>query len=456
MSSEAHEQRLEEAPARAPTPPRQPWRLIDSDEATLQQLQASLLAAQTAGEAAIRQSQEGLRAAITAGDWGAIEQYQAALRQQQQQWRRLHTQGKRIKHLLKEQQLFQRMAQRLGSSTRAIWFERTVSVVVALAIVLALVVLTLPLPATARWWIGTLDLLLAALLIAEFFFRYSQAPDERWFWRRYWLDLLASIPLQPLLRLGRLWRLGRFARVWQWPWLTAWWQDVTFVVSRQVVKAPPLITTPEAVTPTALAGQSAPAAIAPTTVPEPAPLAPAGYTPRQQAAHFGETATVAAAIQRLTNQQTFDAIAMTTLETLMTDFHCVQAAIYWLVPRTRQLRQIQQSGAGQRFPTQVTVNQSASNQSASNQVMNNEGLLGALIAQTLAKTEVATSEIKPALAPGAVTGETVMIYPLVAGQRVIGALVLVTDTELARYYEYTRTPLILAHCTALALHGTEK
>ena len=49
-----------------------------------------------------------------------------------------------------------------------------------------------------------------------------------------------------------------------------------------------------------------------------------------------------------------------------------------------------------------------------------------------------------------------MIYPLVAGQRVIGALVLVTDTELARYYEYTRTPLILAHCTALALHGTEK
>ena len=72
MSSKAHEQRLEEAPARAPNPPHQPWRLTDSDEATLQRLQASLLAAQTAGEAAMRQSQEGLSAAITAGDWGAI------------------------------------------------------------------------------------------------------------------------------------------------------------------------------------------------------------------------------------------------------------------------------------------------------------------------------------------------------------------------------------------------
>lgn len=413
----------------------QAWRLVDADEAELQRVQHSLLTAQAASEEALRQSNDRLAAAITAGDLLLIEQTQGVIRAHHQEWQRLQRRLQTVADLQQEQKLFQRIAHRLGSATRARWFERTISLVVLLAVGLALITLTVTLSPALRWWISTVDLFLAIILIAEFFFRYSQAADERWFWRRYWLDLLASVPLQPILRLGRLWRLGRFARVWPLPWLGLTPPSLFFdggVPALRTSGSPVQPLRPDLALvkppPTLIAADAPPAA---TTMPQ----------PRQQAALVAETVKLVDALQRLANQRSFAAIAATVTETILNDLDGVQAAVYWLVPRTQQLRQLQQMGAGQPFPTQLMVN---------------EGPIGALVAQVLAKTAPASGELKPALAPGVVAGETVMVYPLVAGNQVMGALVLVAPADLARYYEYAHTPMILAHCTALALYAAEK
>jgi len=56
------------------------------------------------------------------------------------------------------------------------------------------------------------DLALCALFLFELFIRWRKAPDKIRFWKWGWIDLLASIPMFPLMRWGRS---IRFIRVIQ-------------------------------------------------------------------------------------------------------------------------------------------------------------------------------------------------------------------------------------------------
>jgi voltage-gated potassium channel len=60
------------------------------------------------------------------------------------------------------------------------------------------------------------DFLICSIFLSEFFFMLYFAEDKKAFWKRHWIDLVASIPLQGILqnlRWGRAVRLIRVVRV---------------------------------------------------------------------------------------------------------------------------------------------------------------------------------------------------------------------------------------------------
>jgi voltage-gated potassium channel len=65
-----------------------------------------------------------------------------------------------------------------------------------------------------RLTITLVDTLCCAVFLIDFFFRRSCADSRTWFWKRYWVDFVTSIPIPDahLLRFGRLARVARVAR----------------------------------------------------------------------------------------------------------------------------------------------------------------------------------------------------------------------------------------------------
>ncbi|GEM_PF-864379 len=63
--------------------------------------------------------------------------------------------------------------------------------------------------------IYTIDTLICGIFLLDFFFRLSQADSKKWYWKRYWLDFITSLPLPNarILRFGRILRLTRLLRV---------------------------------------------------------------------------------------------------------------------------------------------------------------------------------------------------------------------------------------------------
>ncbi|HEX6385305.1 MAG TPA: ion transporter, partial [Anaerolineae bacterium] len=62
-------------------------------------------------------------------------------------------------------------------------------------------------------WISVVDTVISVFLITEFFLRLSLSEDKGWYFRRYWIDLLASIPFHQVLSFGPLVPTARLARL---------------------------------------------------------------------------------------------------------------------------------------------------------------------------------------------------------------------------------------------------
>jgi voltage-gated potassium channel len=71
------------------------------------------------------------------------------------------------------------------------------------------------LPAKTLALFITLDTIICMFLIADFFLRLSLSQDKSWYFRRYWIDLVSSIPFYGILRFGRLFRINRFLRLFR-------------------------------------------------------------------------------------------------------------------------------------------------------------------------------------------------------------------------------------------------
>lgn len=67
-------------------------------------------------------------------------------------------------------------------------------------------------------WFVWGDIFICSIFLTEFCFQLHWAENKKQFWKRHWIDLLASIPFQGVLqnlRWGRMVRLVRLARVFR-------------------------------------------------------------------------------------------------------------------------------------------------------------------------------------------------------------------------------------------------
>jgi branched-subunit amino acid ABC-type transport system permease component len=93
-------------------------------------------------------------------------------------------------------------------------YGRDVQQLLFLGIVLLTIVeLMLNLPPTAVVWITRIDTVISLFLLFDFGLRLKLTEDKGWFFRRYWIDLLAAIPFHQVLALGPLVPAARFARL---------------------------------------------------------------------------------------------------------------------------------------------------------------------------------------------------------------------------------------------------
>ena len=191
----------------------QAWHLATQDIETLERLRDGLTEALKTVEDNLKQASQTFTQFIESGQPLPAEQAQEEIDYWGAKWESLYQQQKALNERLQERYLFRNLSTFLGSEQRARFLEIAVLCLIVIVVGLIMADLFLPLPPQTLATIRTLDLSISILLIIEFFLRLSLADSKSWFWRRYWIDLAASIPFQELLRFGRLARLARFARL---------------------------------------------------------------------------------------------------------------------------------------------------------------------------------------------------------------------------------------------------
>jgi voltage-gated potassium channel len=101
-----------------------------------------------------------------------------------------------------------------GSSPEKIGFFQVVVLILSVVVLAALGADTVcHFPPEASHILEVLDTAVCFLLLIDFGIRFHQAPSKLAFLKWGWIDLLASIPFVPGLRLGRLVRILRVLRL---------------------------------------------------------------------------------------------------------------------------------------------------------------------------------------------------------------------------------------------------
>jgi len=88
--------------------------------------------------------------------------------------------------------------------------------ILSIYVLVALVVDTaLKLPPETSRLLNYIDILICAFFLVEFCIRFSRADNKLKFMAWGWIDLISSIPMIGVLRLGRLFRLIRLIRIFR-------------------------------------------------------------------------------------------------------------------------------------------------------------------------------------------------------------------------------------------------
>ncbi|MEM9068410.1 MAG: ion transporter [Myxococcota bacterium] len=123
----------------------------------------------------------------------------------------------RVHDARQERILNDRMIAKLGSRMRFVLYDTFIMTLIVLVVGLLITMEVVELPTQTRIIMGWVDVGACVIFLGDFFWRHSMAESKRWFWKRFWLDFITSIPLPDAqaLRLGRMVRLARLLRVMQ-------------------------------------------------------------------------------------------------------------------------------------------------------------------------------------------------------------------------------------------------
>lgn len=156
---------------------------------------------------------ERFKTARQTGHWSDMEEAREQIVALQDDLRDVEEQAARVADAYQEAHMLQGVRERLGGARRATMLEVFILALIGAVLLILWVETHYTLTEAERGMLAIADTAICAIFLAEFFWRMQFARSKAWYWRRYWIDFLASLPLAGALRLGRLARVARVARV---------------------------------------------------------------------------------------------------------------------------------------------------------------------------------------------------------------------------------------------------
>ena len=190
----------------------QNWRLMDCDEETLERMRHTLIEEIEALEEKLAEVDRRFLIYVESGRPLDVQHALYEIDRLSAEWEALNRHLQEVDEALLERHLRSRLTRFLGGRDRLHLLDVAVFSSIILVVALTVMEFLLNLPDRIVTWIVTVDTAICLFLITDFFLRLSLSEDRRWYFRRYWIDLVASIPFYEFLRFGRLLRLGRFVR----------------------------------------------------------------------------------------------------------------------------------------------------------------------------------------------------------------------------------------------------
>ncbi|MBN1311470.1 MAG: ion transporter [Anaerolineae bacterium] len=188
------------------------WRLMDCSDTILEQMHQNLLREMTEVEKQLHEANYHFQLYVEKGRPLETSRKQATIERLSFEWENLDRRLREVDEVLLEHNLRDRLANLLGSTVRVNLLDASVLISILIVVGFTFVELLFNLPEQVITTLYTIDTVICIFLIADFMLRVNLAQDKGWYWRRYWIDLVASIPFYSFLRVGRLVRLTRFMR----------------------------------------------------------------------------------------------------------------------------------------------------------------------------------------------------------------------------------------------------
>lgn len=129
------------------------------------------------------------------------------------EWEQLNGHLQDIDNAILERHLRARLVSVFGSETRLDLWETGIVILIVVAVAITLIELFAPVSAQTIRAFVIADTAICGFLLADFFLRWYLAEDKGWYLRRYWIDLISSIPFYEVLRLGRIVSFARLFRL---------------------------------------------------------------------------------------------------------------------------------------------------------------------------------------------------------------------------------------------------
>ena len=101
-----------------------------------------------------------------------------------------------------------RMLERLGSPAMVKALEGGILILIAVVLGILWVEIAYELTQAQQTMLTVLDSAICGVFLVEFFWRMRLADSTGWYWRNFWIDFVASLPLAGMLRIGRV-EIGR-------------------------------------------------------------------------------------------------------------------------------------------------------------------------------------------------------------------------------------------------------
>ena len=170
----------------------------------------------------VRTASDELQPDVLRGDVIALERHQDEIREQHQEYFELENKHRRLYDARQRQIIREGITGLIG--------ERWSNILSTTVLALIFVVLTLltyemffldtETHPNLVWVIFWIDFSACVIFLFEFCLRWYYARDNRWFWRKNWIDFVSSIPIPPVTgvhyhRWGRLIRVVRVLRLWR-------------------------------------------------------------------------------------------------------------------------------------------------------------------------------------------------------------------------------------------------